>query len=89
MRRRNSGLVSRGEEPFLLSTSVSLSFLRTIPSNIFLVRGQSSTGKSTLASALLQKPLANAEKDVPCTDFVGGCDWADGRDEEEEGLPSI
>ncbi|KAN0132274.1 dynein 1 light intermediate chain [Lactarius tabidus] len=63
---------------------VSLSFLRTIPSNIFLVRGQSSTGKSTLASALLQKPLANAEKDVPCTDFVGGCDWADGRDEEEE-----
>jgi hypothetical protein len=37
-------------------------------------------------SALLQKPAADASKDEPRTDFALGYDWADVRDEGEEGL---
>jgi hypothetical protein len=40
-------------------------------------------------SALLQKPAADASKDDPRTDFALGYDWADVRDEGEEGLSSI
>jgi hypothetical protein len=58
---------------------------RSIPAKNLLVLGQPSTGKSTLVSALLQKPPADAGKDEPRTDFAVGYDWADIRDEGEEG----
>ena len=64
----------------------SVSSSRSIPAKNILVLGQPSTGKSTLVSALLQKPTADASKDEPRTDFALGYDWADVRDEGEEGL---
>ena len=64
----------------------SVSSSRSIPAKNILVLGQPSTGKSTLVSALLQKPAADASKDEPRTDFALGYDWADVRDEGEEGL---
>ena len=64
----------------------SVSSSRSIPAKNILVLGQPSTGKSTLVSALLQKPPADASKDEPRTDFALGYDWADVRDEGEEGL---
>jgi GTP-binding protein EngB required for normal cell division len=63
----------------------SVSSSRSIPAKNILVLGQPSTGKSTLVSALLQKPAADASKDEPRTDFALGYDWADVRDEGEEG----
>jgi dynein light intermediate chain 1, cytosolic len=67
----------------------SVSSSRSIPAKNVLVLGQPSTGKSTLVSALLQKPPADAGKDEPRIDFAVGYDWADVRDEGEEGLSSI
>ena len=67
----------------------SVSSSRSIPAKNILVLGQPSTGKSTLVSALLQKPAADASKDEPRTDFALGYDWADVRDEGEEGLSSL
>ena len=64
----------------------SVSSSRSIPAKNVLVLGQPSTGKTTLVSALLQKPAAEASKDEPRTDFAIGYDWADVRDEGEEGL---
>src|ERR1700730_8328771 len=64
----------------------SVSSSRSIPAKNILVLGQPSTGKTTLVSALLQKPAADANKDEPRTDFALGYDWADVRDEGEEGL---
>ena len=64
----------------------SVSSSRSIPAKNILVLGQPSTGKTTLVSALLQKPAADASKDEPRTDFALGYDWADVRDEGEEGL---
>lgn len=64
----------------------SVSSSRSIPAKNILVLGQPSTGKSTLVSALLQKPAADVSKDEPRTDFALGYDWADVRDEGEEGL---
>ncbi|KAI0029036.1 dynein light intermediate chain-domain-containing protein [Vararia minispora EC-137] len=61
----------------------SVSSSRTIPSKQVLILGQPSTGKSTLASALLNKPPADAGKDEPRTDFALGYDWADVRDEDD------
>ena len=66
----------------------SVSSSRSIPAKNVLVLGQPSTGKSTLVSALLQKPPADAGKDEPRTDYALGYDWADIRDEGEEGLLS-
>jgi hypothetical protein len=66
----------------------SVSSSRSIPAKNVLVLGQPSTGKSTLVSALLQKPAADGNKDEPHTDFALGYDWADVRDEGEEG-PSV
>lgn len=43
--------------------------------------GEPRTGKSTLASALLQKPL---DLDRPKDDFALGFDWADVRDDTDE-----
>jgi dynein light intermediate chain 1 len=64
----------------------SVSSSRSIPAKNILVLGQPSTGKSTLVSALLQKQAADSSKDEPRTDFALGYDWADVRDEGEEGL---
>ncbi|KAF8258590.1 hypothetical protein EI94DRAFT_1774165 [Lactarius quietus] len=64
----------------------SVSSSRSIPAKNVLVLGQSSTGKSTLVSALLQKPPSDAGKDEPRTDFALGYDWADIRDEGEEDI---
>ncbi|KAF8265150.1 hypothetical protein EI94DRAFT_370180 [Lactarius quietus] len=61
----------------------SVSSSRSIPAKNVLVLGQPqpSTGKSTLVSALLQRPPVDARKDEPRTDFALGYDWADIRDE--------
>jgi len=67
----------------------SVSSSRSIPAKNILVLGQPSTGKSTLVSAVLQKPAADVSKDEPRTDFALGYDWADVRDEGEEGLSSL
>ncbi|KAH9036025.1 dynein light intermediate chain-domain-containing protein [Lactarius deliciosus] len=64
----------------------SVSSSRSIPAKNVLVLGQPSTGKSTLVSALLQKPSADAGKDEPRTDYALGYDWADVRDEGEEDI---
>jgi hypothetical protein len=64
----------------------SVSSSRSIPAKNILVLGQPSTGKSTLVSALLQKPAADTSKDEPRTDYALGYDWADVRDEGEEGM---
>lgn len=64
----------------------SVSSSRSIPAKNVLVLGQPSTGKSTLVSALLQKPPADAGKDEPRTDYALGYDWADIRDEGEEDI---
>ncbi|KAI0311026.1 dynein light intermediate chain-domain-containing protein [Amylostereum chailletii] len=61
----------------------SVSSSRSIPSKQILILGQPSSGKSTLASALLQKPASDGGKDEPRTDFALGYDWADVRDEED------
>lgn len=63
----------------------SVSSSRSIPSKQVLILGQPSTGKSTLSSAFLQKPPSDGGKDEPATDFTLGYDWADVRDEGEEG----
>ena len=64
--------------------SVSLS--RSIPAKQILLLGQPSTGKSTLAAALMQKQVADEEKDEQQrTDFALGYDFADVRDEADEG----
>ena len=47
--------------------------------------GQPSSGKSTLVSALLQKALSDDQKDTQRTDFAIGYDFADIRDEADEG----
>ncbi|KAH8984242.1 dynein light intermediate chain-domain-containing protein [Lactarius akahatsu] len=64
----------------------SVSSSRSIPAKNVLVLGQPSTGKSTLVSALLQRPPADAGKDEPRTDYALGYDWADVRDEGEEDI---
>jgi dynein light intermediate chain 1, cytosolic len=63
----------------------SVSSSRSIPSKQILILGQPSSGKSTLVSALLQKPLLDDQKDDQRTDFAIGYDFADVRDEADEG----
>lgn len=67
----------------------SVSSSRSIPAKNILILGQPSTGKTTLASALLQKSPTDGGKDEPRTDFALGYDWADVRDEGEEGRSSV
>jgi len=69
-----------------LSILDSVSSSRSIPAKNILVLGQPSTGKSTLVSALLQGPAVDSIKDEPRTDFALAYDWADIREEGEEGL---
>lgn len=63
----------------------SVSSSRSIPSKQILLLGQPSSGKSALASALLQKPVSDEQKDGQRTDFAIGYDFADVRDEADEG----
>ncbi|EEB91456.1 hypothetical protein MPER_10178, partial [Moniliophthora perniciosa FA553] len=62
----------------------SVSSTRSIPSKQILILGKPSTGKSTLTSALLQKPVSDEGKDDQKTDFALGYDYADVRDEGDE-----
>jgi dynein light intermediate chain 1 len=51
-----------------------------------LILGQPSSGKSTIASALLQKPIADDAKDEQQRiDFALGYDFANVRDDADEG----
>ncbi|KAG8788236.1 hypothetical protein FRB91_004314 [Serendipita sp. 411] len=59
----------------------SVSRTRSTPSKQILILGEPRTGKSALASALLQKPL---DLDRPRDDFALGFDWADVRDDADE-----
>jgi dynein light intermediate chain 1, cytosolic len=64
----------------------SVSSTRSIPSKQVLLLGQPSSGKSTLAAALLQKHVADeAKDDSRSSDFALGYEWADVRDEADEG----
>ncbi|EIM87879.1 DLIC-domain-containing protein [Stereum hirsutum FP-91666 SS1] len=68
----------------------SVSSTRAIPSKQILILGQPQTGKSTLSAALLQKAPADVagpgNNEVPqSVDFALGYDWADVRDEADEG----
>ncbi|KAF7302019.1 Dynein 1 light intermediate chain [Mycena indigotica] len=61
----------------------SVSSSRSIPSKQVLLLGQPSTGKSTLAAGLLQKPVGDV-KEENRIDFAVGYDFADVRDEADE-----
>ena len=63
----------------------SVSSSRSIPPKQVLILGQPSTGKSTIASALLQKPVSDEEKDESRSDFAIGYDFVDVRDDADEG----
>lgn len=63
----------------------SVSTSRSIPAKQVLVLGEPSSGKSTLVSALLQKPVSDTEKDDTRSDFALGYDWTDVRDDADEG----
>ncbi|OSD04587.1 DLIC-domain-containing protein [Trametes coccinea BRFM310] len=62
----------------------SVSSSRSIPSKQVIVLGEPSSGKSTLVSALLQKPPPEEVKEEQRTDFALGYDWADVRDDADE-----
>lgn len=63
----------------------SVSSSRSIPSKQILLLGQPSSGKSAIASALLQKQVSDEQKDDQRSDFAIGYDFADVRDEADEG----
>jgi dynein light intermediate chain 1 len=64
----------------------SVSSTRSIPSKQVLLLGQPSAGKSTLAAALLQRPVSDeAKDDLRSSDFALGYEWADVRDDADEG----
>ncbi|RXW25406.1 hypothetical protein EST38_g437 [Candolleomyces aberdarensis] len=62
----------------------SVSSSRSIPSKQVLLLGQPSTGKSSIASALLQKPISDEAKDDQRIDFALGYDFASVRDDADE-----
>jgi len=68
----------------------SVSTRRSIPSGNVLVLGEPSTGKTTLANALLQR-IADGGRNAAGerfdkTDFALGYQWANVKEEGEEGL---
>ena len=67
----------------------SVSQSRSIPAKQVLILGQPSSGKSILASALLQKPLSDDPSEANLPDFALGYDWADVRDEGDEGKTTL
>ncbi|EMD40592.1 hypothetical protein CERSUDRAFT_111182 [Gelatoporia subvermispora B] len=62
----------------------SVSSSRSTPSKQVLVLGQPSSGKSSIVSALLQKPLEDDVKEDQRSDFALGYDWGDVRDDADE-----
>lgn len=80
----NSRPPSPEEPPQDLWSSIldSVSSTRSIPSKQVLLLGESSSGKSTISSALLQKP--RIEDKEAARDFALGYDWADVHDETDE-----
>lgn len=62
----------------------SVSSSRAIPSKNVIVLGEPLSGKSTLVQNLLQKK-DNADTNGKDADFALGYDWADIRDEGDEG----
>ncbi|KAH8094829.1 dynein light intermediate chain-domain-containing protein [Cristinia sonorae] len=82
----NSRPSSPEEPPQDLWSSIldSVSTSRSIPSKQILILGQPSTGKSTLAAALLQKSSTGEVKEDERLDFSLGYDWADVRDDADE-----
>jgi dynein light intermediate chain 1 len=62
----------------------SVSSSRSIPSKQVLLFGQPKTGKSSIAAALLQKPVSDHAKDDEKSDFAVGYDFSDVRDEGDE-----
>ncbi|KAG8952640.1 hypothetical protein FRC04_004002 [Tulasnella sp. 424] len=69
----------------------SVSSSRAIPSKNVIILGEPSSGKSTIANALLQKSsvdkqreLATKQGDRSAYDFAVGYEWADVKDEAEE-----
>ncbi|KAI6166245.1 dynein light intermediate chain-domain-containing protein [Pisolithus thermaeus] len=67
----------------------SVSSTRSIPSKQVLILGQPSSGKSLLASALLQKPVSDDSKEESRTDFALGYDWSDVKDGDEDTLARL
>lgn len=63
----------------------SVSSSRTIPAKQVLILGEPSSGKSTLTAALLNKPTVEETAADDKSDFALGYDWADVRDEGDEG----
>ena len=63
----------------------SVSSSRTIPSKQILILGEPSSGKSTIAAALLNKPAGQETAADEKSDFALGYDWADVKDEGDEG----
>ncbi|KAF5387749.1 hypothetical protein D9615_000687 [Tricholomella constricta] len=63
----------------------SVSSSRSTPSKQILLLGQPLTGKSALVSALLQKPPPDEGKEENRSDFAIGYDFADVRDDADEG----
>lgn len=63
----------------------SVSSTRSIPSKQVLLLGQPSSGKSSLAAALLHKSVSDEGKDDHRSDFALGYEFADVRDDADEG----
>lgn len=64
----------------------SVSSTRSIPSKQVLILGDRVSGKSTIACALLGKRPDSSRPDK--SDFALGYDWADIRDDADEGMSS-
>ncbi|GJE84573.1 dynein 1 light intermediate chain [Phanerochaete sordida] len=62
----------------------SVSSSRSIPAKQILLLGEPSSGKSTLASALLHKAAAEEVQEDQKLDFALGYDWADVKDDADE-----
>jgi len=60
----------------------SISSTRTTPSKQILILGEKSSGRSTIASGLLGRPLDSTATDN--ADFALGYDWTDVRDDADE-----
>jgi dynein light intermediate chain 1 len=63
----------------------SVSTSRSIPAKQVVILGQPLSGKSTIAAALLQKAPSEESKPEERHDFALGYEWADVRDDADEG----